>query len=101
MVALTTEPTSVMRAAYEAVYARRGLVVSDWPTLREVFPLAQHRSNDAEALADGVRAALAEDPAAADDRAGRARALQHERWAQQLDAMRTALSLPLPTDREA
>ncbi len=101
VVALTTEPTSVMRAAYEAVYARRALVVSDWPTLREVFPLAQHRPDDAEALADGVRAALAEDPAAAADRAGRAHAVQHGRWAQQLDAMRTALSLPLPTDREA
>lgn len=97
VVALTTEPTSVMRAAYEAVYARRALVVSDWPTLREVFPLAHHAHNDAEALADGVRTALADGPEAAASRAREAHQVQHLRWDQQLDAMRTALALPVPT----
>jgi len=97
VVALTTEPTSVMRAAYEAVYARRGLVVSDWPTLREVFPLARHRANGAAALADGIRTALADEPDTAAARADRASEVQSERWDQQLDAMRTALALPDPT----
>ena len=96
VIALTTEPTSVMRAAYEAVYARRGLVVSDWPALREVFPRAHHRSNDAAAIADGVRAALAEDPAAAALRADDAATTQNARWDDQLHAMRTALDLPAP-----
>ncbi|MFC3686891.1 hypothetical protein [Aquipuribacter hungaricus] len=101
VLALTTEPTSVMRAAYEAVYARRALVVSDWPTLREVFPLARHRGNEAAALADGVREALSDDPAAAADRAEQALSVQAERWDDQLDAMRTALALPVPTPQGA
>ena len=96
VVALTTEPTSVMRAAYEAVYARRGLVVSDWPALREVFPFAHHRGNDADAIAEGVRAALAEDPVAASQRAQGAVTLQTARWDDQLDALRAALDLPRP-----
>ncbi len=97
VVALTTEPTSVMRAAYEAVYARRALVVSDWPTLREVFPSARHRANDAEALADGIRAALADGAEAAAARAEDAFSVQSARWEQQLDAMRAALSMPSTT----
>ena len=43
---LTTEPTSVMRAAYEAVYARRPLIVSDWPIDRVLFPQALHAANE-------------------------------------------------------
>jgi len=101
VIALTTESTSVMRAAYEAVYARRGLVVSDWPALREVFPSARHRSNDAAAIADGVREALTEDPVAAGQRADRALATQSARWDDQLDAMRTALDLPVPIPQGA
>lgn len=97
VIALTTEPTSVMRAAYEAVYAERGLVVSDWPTLQEVFPLARHRGNDAAAIADGVRETLEDDPPAAVERARSALAAQTTRWDDQLDAMRTALALPVPT----
>ncbi len=92
VIALTTEPTSVMRAAYEAVYARRGLVVSDWPTLREVFPLARHAGNHAEALAGALRAALAEDAPARRQRAEDARELQLKRWAEQVDGMRRALA---------
>lgn len=93
VLALTTEPTSVMRAAYEGVYARRAVVVSDWPNLREVFPLARHAANRGPDLAAAVRAALAEDPAQRSERAGRARELQLERWQQQVTAMRTALGL--------
>ena len=37
---LSTEPTSVMRAAYEAVYVGRPLTLSDWPGLRALFPYA-------------------------------------------------------------
>lgn len=90
VLALTTEPTSVMRAAYEAVYARRPLVVSDWPILGQVFPYAHRARNEPEALARAVRAALADaDP----DALGAASALQRDRWAGQLAAMRHALGL--------
>ena len=101
VIALTTEPTSVMRAAYEAVYARRGLVVSDWPALREVFPLARHRGHDPASIADGVREALADDPDTANARAQRAFDGQVARWDDQLAAMREALALPGPDPQEA
>jgi Glycosyl transferase 4-like domain len=90
ILALTTEPTSVMRAAYEAVYARRPLVVSDWPAGREAFPHAIHTENDAPKLAGSVESALG---------AGRDGALlelaakeQTHRWNQQLENMRAAIS---------
>ena len=51
---LTTEPGSVMRAAYEAVYAGRPLIVSDWPLARQLFPSAVHVTNHAAELAEGL-----------------------------------------------
>ena len=91
LLVLTTEPTSVVRAGYEAVYARRALVVSDTPVLREVFPLAEHTANTSE----GVAAALARAVEAAPDgeRLTSALELQEQRWAGQLAALRTALRL--------
>lgn len=84
VVALTTEPTSVMRSAYEAVYAGRPLVVSDWPALRDLFPDAIHVDNRADAIARGIREATElPDPG----RAVRARARQLDRWDAQLAAL--------------
>ena len=94
LVALTTEPTSVMRCAYEAVYAGRQLVISDWPTLREVFPHGHHVPNTPDGLAAGVRAAVG---GAADEQrtdALQAREAQLARWGSQLDRMREQLDLP-------
>lgn len=51
---LTTEPTSVMRAAYEAVYARRPVILSDWPVARALFPYAVHAANEPFDLAAAV-----------------------------------------------
>ncbi len=51
---LTTEPTSVMRAAYEAVYAGRPLIVSDWPIARALFPHADLAANNGESIAATV-----------------------------------------------
>jgi len=58
VVSLTTEPNSVMRAAYEAVYANRPLIVSDWPILRELFPYAIHTNNDECSMAIALRLAI-------------------------------------------
>jgi glycosyltransferase involved in cell wall biosynthesis len=55
---LTTEPTSIMRAACEAVFAGRPVVVSDWPALRETFPHAVHVDNNAEGIARGILEAV-------------------------------------------
>lgn len=88
VLALTTEPTSIMRAAYEAVYARRSLVVTDWPALREVFPYAHPSANRGADLADAVRTAVAgADP----EVLGAALRAQEARWQGQLAQMRAAL----------
>jgi hypothetical protein len=86
VVTLTTEPTSVMRAAYEAVYARRPVIVSDWPIGRELFPHAVHTTNAADGLARAI--------ASVDLEYGRcvgstedARRLQVQRWDSQRDAL--------------
>ncbi len=54
VLALTTEPTSVMRAAFEAVDARRPLVISDFPAVTEPFPYAIPTSNDGASIARAV-----------------------------------------------
>lgn len=90
VLALTTEPTSVMRAAYEAVWAGRPCVVSDWPVLRELFPEAVTTTNDAGAIAEALDAVMA-DHGTLRCKAGQARARQMERWESQLAAMRGVL----------
>jgi glycosyltransferase involved in cell wall biosynthesis len=98
---LTTFPTSVVRSGYEAVYAGRPLVVSDWPELRRVFPHAVHVANDADGIERGLREAVtrhADLVAAAPD----ARELQQRRWEAQLDTLRRRVAgeqpgLPAPS----
>jgi len=90
---LTTEPSSVMRAAYEAVYARKPVIVTDWPVGRELFPYAVHVGNDAESIAEGVRHAD-EGFAPLLRTTDEARDLQLERWEAQLHQLRLMLGLP-------
>ncbi|HVX22208.1 MAG TPA: glycosyltransferase [Acidimicrobiales bacterium] len=92
VVTLTTEPGSVMRAACEAVWAGRPLVVSDWPAARELFPHAVHVANDAAGLAAGIRLVDAgyDRLAAA---APAARAAQEARWEAQLAELRERLGV--------
>lgn len=94
VLALTTEPGSVMRAAYEAVYVARPLVVSDWPVARETFPCAVHVANDPASIVAG----LATVSARYDELVGvtdRARALQLARWQAQEDRLRQAVAATL------
>ena len=90
VVTLTTEPTSVMRAAYEAVYARRPVVVSDWPVARALFPYAVHTDNDADSLARAIGSMVADY-----ERFTRtveiARRMQLERWEDQRSALLEAI----------
>lgn len=83
---LTTEPLSVMRAAYEAVYAERPVIVSDWPINRELFADAVHVGHRPEDLADGVKGVCAGYEEALARTAG-ARDRQLARW----EAQRAAL----------
>ena len=91
VLALTTEPTSVLRAAYEAVYAHRPLVVSDWPVLRDLFPYAVHVPNTTLGIAAGISAGVRQlgDLAAVTPEAS---ALQHRRWNSQLSVINTRLA---------
>jgi glycosyltransferase involved in cell wall biosynthesis len=92
VLALTTESTSVVRAAYEAVYAERPLVVSDWPELRSLFPFAVAAGNTGPQIAEAVSDAVARREALLGD-AGRALAAQERRWEQQLSSVRAELGL--------
>jgi hypothetical protein len=100
VLALTTEPTSVMRCGYEAVYSRRPLIVSDWPAGQDAFPHAVHAPNDAEGLASAVDLALS--PAWRDEALlDLALKEQTYRWNQQLDALRSATSATSSATRAA
>lgn len=91
VLALTTEPSSVVRAGYEAVYALRPLVVTDWPASREVFPHAVHVANHAEGIAAGLRRAVHDHERLTAD-APAALGLQRSRWDAQLAALRRRLT---------
>jgi len=92
IVALTTEPTSIVRAGYEAVYARRPLVITDWPQGKEVFPCAVATANDPQALATAIDVALTK--AQRDHgRLENARVQQLSRWEQQEASLRQALGI--------
>ena len=54
---LSTDETAAMRAAYEAVYAGRPLVVSASEERRRLFPYAIHVMNDAASIAAGLQEA--------------------------------------------
>ena len=51
-----------MRAAYEAVYAGRPLIISDSPERRDLFPHAIHVTNDAASIEQGLRLAVENRP---------------------------------------
>jgi glycosyltransferase involved in cell wall biosynthesis len=91
VVTLTSEPTSVMRAAYEAVYARRPVVVSDWPLGRELFPYAVYTTNDEEGLA-GAIGLLVADYERYVGSVEEARRVQLERWDAQREALVEAIA---------
>jgi glycosyltransferase involved in cell wall biosynthesis len=92
VVCLTTEPGSVMRAACEAVWVGRPIVVSDWPISRELFPFAVHVANGGEELAIGLRRVDVDfgELAASGLAAYR---LQRERWELQRRELRARLQL--------
>jgi glycosyltransferase involved in cell wall biosynthesis len=92
VLALSTEPASVMRAAYEAVYACRPLVISDWPINRALFPDATLVDNDPASIAAGVAACLRTSERQVELRR-KARRRQLDRWQHQLGELAAALRL--------
>jgi glycosyltransferase involved in cell wall biosynthesis len=92
VLALTTQPESVMRVACEAVWHGRPLVISDLPINRTLFPHAIFVANNAAAIAAGVSDALVRH-AELRARAPQARALQEARWDEQREALKAVLGL--------
>lgn len=82
VIALTTEPTSVMRAGFEAVDSGTALVVSDHPLVVDAFPAAAATPNAARNIAAAV-ADLIADPEATRRRVAAARQHHVEQWAAQ------------------
>jgi hypothetical protein len=90
VIVMTTDDTSVMRSAYEAVYAMRPLVVTDFSVLREFFPDAVFSANEGAALVVAVRSALTDWDALV-ARAPGARQRQVSLWESQLGDLRALL----------
>jgi glycosyltransferase involved in cell wall biosynthesis len=88
---LDTRPEAVSRSAYDAVWARRPLVLSGGPQMRELFPYAVAVENEAASIADGVRTAIDRYPDLARDTAA-ALPLQRERWERQSSELLSALT---------
>ena len=88
---LTRHPQAVNRGAYEAVYFERPLIISDLPAMTSLFPYAVSVRDDSASIARGIdltirrhREFLSACP--------QARALQEQRWQQQLDRLRELVS---------
>jgi thiamine pyrophosphate-dependent acetolactate synthase large subunit-like protein len=87
---LTNHAMAVNRGAYEAVYSRRPLIISDQPAMRPLFPHAIRVANDASSIAEGIQAAVRRHAGlveATDD----ALAVQERRWRDQLDRLRARI----------
>lgn len=92
LVLTTNEEISVPRSAYEAIWARRPLVVSDTPAFRELFPAAVHVANDADGIAGGLRRAVASHDALRES-AETAHAVQSARWEEQARRLRRLVAV--------
>jgi glycosyltransferase involved in cell wall biosynthesis len=79
VLALTDDATSALRAASEATYGEKPLVISDLPHLAELFPHALRVVNDGAAVAAGVAAALAGASSSAEARRA-ARVRELDKW---------------------
>jgi glycosyltransferase involved in cell wall biosynthesis len=89
LLTLTTEPSSVMRSAYEGVYARVPLVMTGTDVLRATFPFAVFCDNTGPSIAEAVTEALTTRDALV-AKAEQAAEVQSARWDAQLALLRKA-----------
>ena len=87
---LTRHEQAVNRAAYEAVYAGRPLIVSARPAMVRCFPYAIAVGDDAASIAGGIRRAVGRH-AELVEAVPSALALQTDRWDRQLGRLRRCL----------
>lgn len=86
VVALTSDPHSVMRSAFEAIYLGRPTVLSDTETLRACFSPSVFVANTGDSVSEGVRSVLREQAAWLSEAKPRREALMY-RWALQQKAL--------------
>lgn len=92
VVALTTRPATMLRSAYEAIYAGTPVIVSDSDVLRAAFPMgAVHVTNDGPAIAAALEMVRA-DPARYRARALELREVMRARWLATRTAIQEALA---------
>ena len=90
VVALTTDPHSVMRSAFEAIYLGRPTVLSDTAPLRECFSPSVFVSSTGQSVTEGVRSVLADHDRWLSQAAPRRDTLL-ERWEQQRMALESVI----------
>ena len=91
VVALTCDPYSVMRSAYEAIYLGKATVLSDTPTLRSYFSPSVFVENSPAAVVSGVRNVVVDYELWIDQMRARYQILI-ERWTNQQAALESAIS---------
>jgi hypothetical protein len=96
VVALTVDPHSVMRSAFEAAYLERPTVLSDTATLRQSFSPSVFVQNEPDAIVRGVRDVLAEYKSWRGQMLPRHQMLAR-RWTSQRAALESAISDPSST----
>jgi glycosyltransferase involved in cell wall biosynthesis len=92
LMTLTSRPEAVNRAANEAVFARRPLIVSDWPAASNYFPHAVRVSNTVEGVVTGINDALGRYEQLRGE-AELALAEQQARWDKQLTVLRELVTV--------
>jgi glycosyltransferase involved in cell wall biosynthesis len=88
---LTGHPLAVNRGAYEAVYFERPLIISNLPAMTPLFPYAISVENDSVSIARGIGLTIKRHQEFL-SACRPARALQEQRWQQQLDRLRELVS---------
>lgn len=92
---LTNRPEAVNRVANEAVFARRPLIVSDWPALERYFPYAIRVANSVDGVVAGINDALQSHDELRSE-ADMALEVQEERWNAQLRGLRKLIGMSRP-----
>ncbi len=88
---LTRHPLAVNRGAYEAVYFERPLIISNLAAMTPLFPHAIPVANDTASIAKGIDLTIKSHGELL-SACPQARALQEERWQQQLERLRELVS---------
>lgn len=93
VIALTTQNHTMQRAAYEAIYLERPVITSDFPILRDAFPIgAIHVEPTEQGISDGIQRFL-EDRARLETEARNLRIAKIARWREVAESLRGQLHL--------